>query len=302
MTTPNIHLERIGIGFVLCAAMATFFSPLVSIYGPFTGNQSIAGYEVHDRLIRLQSTLGNAPAQGASQEHRVSSSQGGGVAVHQAEEAPRSLRMAWLAPLLVLISLACAAVAFVDLFFTRKLTGALAFVGGCFGVFAIVDVMVMNASLRSWLAVFTSNDSFGSRSNPFVAMRALMMNSIQMTPGPGLYALTGCLFVAGVLSYTNAIPRASLVVRRSSRAKFSQTVRIRPADPRNPEELCATLNVSQGGMYFQAAANHYYPGMEVLVTRNPDDGKQREEHASVVRVDQLEIGKVGVAVRIFPII
>jgi hypothetical protein len=303
MTASNKRLERIGIGFVLCVALATFFTPMVSINGPFTGTQWISGYEVRARLTQLQDTLGNGPASGTAQEHRVSTGDvPGGVAVHEATPAPESLRMAWLMPVFIFICLGCAAIAFVDLFFTRKLTAVLGFAGGCFGIFAMLDLMVMNSSLRAWLAEFTANDSFGIRSNPFVAMRALMINSIQMTPGPGLYVLTGCLFVSGMLSFTDAIPRAGLVVRRSARVKLAQSVRIRPADSRKPEEVCTSVNISDNGMYFEATATHYYPGMEVFVTRNAADANPSEEHGSVLRVDKLENGKVGVAIHIFSVI
>jgi hypothetical protein len=302
MKASNKRLERVGIGLLLCVALVTFFTPVVSIYGPFTGTQWISGYEVHSRLIQLQSTLGNGPASGAAQEHRVSSRDvAGGVVVHDAPPAPLSLRMAWLTSLFIFICLGCAAISLVDLFFTRKLTAALGFAGGCFGILAMVDLMVMNSSLRAWLAEFTANDSFGIRSNPFVAMRALMINSVQMTPGPGLYVLTGCLFVSGLLSFTDAIPRAGLVVRRGARVKLAQSVRIRPADSRKPEEICTSVNVSDHGMYFEATATHYYPGMEVFMTRSMADGVEREEHGSVLRVEKLENGKVGVAIHIFSV-
>jgi hypothetical protein len=88
--------------------------------------------------------------------------------------------------------------------------------------------------------------------------------------------------------------------RRSPRAKLSQQVRIRPANSCNPEETCATANVSRTGLYFQTTMSHYYTGMDVLVIRNyqPGEPVTREEVGDVIRVEKLDGGKWGIAIRI----
>jgi hypothetical protein len=88
--------------------------------------------------------------------------------------------------------------------------------------------------------------------------------------------------------------------RRAPRSKLSQPVRVRPFDPNCPGEVCTTLNVSRSGLYFETSAGHYFSGMEVYVTRNfqPGDPMNREEIADVVRVEKVENGKWGVAIRI----
>jgi protein-tyrosine-phosphatase len=86
--------------------------------------------------------------------------------------------------------------------------------------------------------------------------------------------------------------------RLSPRSKVSQRIRIRPVDPRHTERICATANQSQTGLYFMTATGHYFPGMDVFVTRHfsPGDPINREERAVVVRVESLGGGYVGVAI------
>jgi hypothetical protein len=88
--------------------------------------------------------------------------------------------------------------------------------------------------------------------------------------------------------------------RQAQREVLSEPVLICPCDPECPEEVCTTLNVSRNGFYFATSTGHYFPGMNVIVTPNfrPDDSIQREYMGDVVRLERLEEGKWGVAIRI----
>ena len=88
--------------------------------------------------------------------------------------------------------------------------------------------------------------------------------------------------------------------RQAQRENLSEPVLICPCDPEYPEEVCTTLNVSRNGLYFATSTEHYFPGMNVIVTLNfrSDDPMQREYIGDVVRLDRLEDGRWGVAVRI----
>ena len=91
--------------------------------------------------------------------------------------------------------------------------------------------------------------------------------------------------------------------RRAPRIKLSQPVRIRPFDPSCMPETSTTVNLSRHGMYFKTSVAHYFAGMGIAVTRNfiPNDPFSREEDGEVVRVERLQNGQYGVAVRILPI-
>jgi hypothetical protein len=88
--------------------------------------------------------------------------------------------------------------------------------------------------------------------------------------------------------------------RLTPRETLSEPVLVRPCDPLYPEEICTTANVSRSGLYFVTPTKHYAVGMNVLVTLNfgPDDPKHREQIGDVVRVDELDEEKRGVAIRI----
>jgi len=88
--------------------------------------------------------------------------------------------------------------------------------------------------------------------------------------------------------------------RRAPRENVSESVLICPCDPECPEEVCTTLNVSPNGLYFTTTTEHYFPGMNVIVTPDfrPDEPMQREYIGDVVRLERLGDGKWGVAVRI----
>ncbi len=88
--------------------------------------------------------------------------------------------------------------------------------------------------------------------------------------------------------------------RRGRRAKISKPVRMRPVDPNYKEEVQTTLNASRSGLYFTTRAEHYYVGMLVRVTfpYAGFDPCQSEYSGEVMRVEQLEGGGFGIAVRI----
>jgi hypothetical protein len=88
--------------------------------------------------------------------------------------------------------------------------------------------------------------------------------------------------------------------RLSPRESLSEPVLVRPCDSLFPEEVCTTANVSRSGVYFVTPTPHYFVGMNVVVALNfgPDDARHREQIGDVVRVDELDEYKWGVAIRI----
>jgi hypothetical protein len=88
--------------------------------------------------------------------------------------------------------------------------------------------------------------------------------------------------------------------RQTQRESRSEPVLICPCDPQYPDEVCTTLNVSRNGLYFATTTEHYFPGMNVIVTPDfrSDDTMHREYIGDVVRLERLEDGKWGVAIRI----
>jgi PilZ domain len=91
--------------------------------------------------------------------------------------------------------------------------------------------------------------------------------------------------------------------RKAPRVKLPRCVRVRPFDFRLSQEVCMTANVSRTGLYIETPAEHYYTGMNVSVVRNfqPEERVHREETGTITRIEKLENGRWGVAIRILPI-
>ena len=88
--------------------------------------------------------------------------------------------------------------------------------------------------------------------------------------------------------------------RLTPRESLSEPVLVCPCDTEYPEEICTTLNVSRSGVYFVTSSEHYFVGMNVIVTLNfrPDDPMHREQIGDVVRMERLDENRWGVAIRI----
>jgi hypothetical protein len=91
--------------------------------------------------------------------------------------------------------------------------------------------------------------------------------------------------------------------RRNPRARISLPIRVRSADFADDQvdEVQATTNLSRGGLYFSSQRSSYHRGMKVLLTipfRDFVADAGPEERGEVVRVDDLNDGRTGVAVRL----
>jgi hypothetical protein len=88
--------------------------------------------------------------------------------------------------------------------------------------------------------------------------------------------------------------------RQASREDVSESILICPCEPEYPEEICTTLNMSRTGLYFATSKDHYFPGMNVIVTLNSRSANPMPQQyiADVIRLERLEDSKWGVAIRI----
>lgn len=91
--------------------------------------------------------------------------------------------------------------------------------------------------------------------------------------------------------------------RLSARAKISRMLRIRPseADIEHFEEITASANVSKHGIFFHTYRRTYAAGMRLFVTYPftfEQDPMRAEYLAEVVRVEELEDNRFGVAIRL----
>jgi PilZ domain len=91
--------------------------------------------------------------------------------------------------------------------------------------------------------------------------------------------------------------------RLSRRVKMSKMLRVRPSNPEDEhfDELPVTSNVSRHGLYFHTNRTSYRKGMRLFITYPftfADDPMKAEYLAEVVRTEQLDDKRFGVAVRL----
>lgn len=88
--------------------------------------------------------------------------------------------------------------------------------------------------------------------------------------------------------------------RASPRFRTAKPLLACPFGPEYKEEVQATSNTSQNGVYFETRSKHYRIGMPISVSA-PCTSQNRCNSPSfgkVVRIDRLEDGNLGIAVQI----
>ena len=88
--------------------------------------------------------------------------------------------------------------------------------------------------------------------------------------------------------------------RTVKRLKIARPLLSRPEDPAYKEVVETTRNASRYGVYFTTPVSHYYVGMHLRVTLGytPNDPCNASSFGKIVRIDPLEDGGWGIAVRI----
>jgi len=91
--------------------------------------------------------------------------------------------------------------------------------------------------------------------------------------------------------------------RRKGRLRLARVVRVRPSEPhlQDFDEILPTQNAAADSIYFVSKNQKYRPGMRVFVTYPYADGPgsiNREYLGQVVRTDELDHGRRGVAVQL----
>jgi hypothetical protein len=91
--------------------------------------------------------------------------------------------------------------------------------------------------------------------------------------------------------------------RRKGRLKVPRVVRVRPSVPglSDFDEILPTLNAAANSVYFASKNRRYQEGMRVFITYpySEEPGAiNRESLGKVVRIDELDHGRRGIAVEI----
>jgi hypothetical protein len=294
-------MEWIGFGLILCIGLAMFFQPIVRLHGS-NGAESYNVFGLRSELPQLQSVLQFMATAKYSANNGASFVSVAGAPVSKPLPIPFSLRMAPLVQWFVFAALGFCLLALVDHFFFQKAVVVFSLLGGCAAAIAVLHLLLMGSDLRSWAQILMNAALTNTPETEDPSGLIVMTSSFFVGPGFGLYALTTCLFLVPFLSFTRAVPRTRSVVRHEPRVAQSQPIGLRPVNSRYPEENCTSVDVSKSGLLLESSLNHYYPGMEVYLTRNGRAGVPAgsEEHGSVVRVEKMQNGGCRIAIHLIP--
>jgi hypothetical protein len=91
--------------------------------------------------------------------------------------------------------------------------------------------------------------------------------------------------------------------RRKGRLKVPRVVRVRPSEPgpTDFDEILPTLNAALDSVYFVSKNRRYKEGLRVFITFPYSDSPgsiNQESLGKVVRIDELDHGRRGIAVQI----
>ncbi len=207
--------ERLIVTVLTCVAVLTFFFPVVTLQVPILGNQNYAGYEIIGNVGKFEQTMQRASS---------ALSAPAGAPKAKPEELPGSVRIAWLSPMLITMSVGFAGIAFLATFRpAAQLVKAGALLGAVTAIAAIVHLSIINSDLHDQfrLAMKLAAQAREAEPNAFLegVVADVVGNSIQLRPGTGLYALAICLAVTVVITYGRVLVRYGLVATPTAPAQ-----------------------------------------------------------------------------------
>lgn len=97
------------------------------------------------------------------------------------------------------------------------------------------------------------------------------------------------------------VPKAKHDARRRKRLKISLPVHVSPFDARfrDIEDVGEVIDFTRDGLFFTTCMPHYFMGMRLVITFPYGDNvvARRKFIGSIVRIEEREDGKRGIAVR-----
>jgi hypothetical protein len=199
--------ERWILGFLLAVAILTFFFPLASLQVPILGNQDVSGYELIAKAKDFNGALDAVKSKEINAEGFETSqpAPNDSDSVISRSPIPLSVQALPLIPIEIIISFGCALIALFCCLgpFGSAPAKAFSSLGAVAAVAALLHLTIANSDLHTWFRELMKADSSALANNPFAGfaqqIENLAINSIQLRPGPGLYALASTLSLAAII-------------------------------------------------------------------------------------------------------
>jgi hypothetical protein len=193
--------QKWSLSLLAILALLMFFFPLVSFHIPLAGDQNFSGYDIVTKIREFREKLPETPS-----TSRPAPSTGSG----QETDAPLSIRMIWVLPVLILVAFISAGLVLVGSWWLSSGVAKISSLAGALaGVFSVAHLSKVNTDVHSMFQQTMQKTSGELKDNPIAGLAeglgSLVANAFQLKPGFGLYVLTGALVIAALTAYAGVI-------------------------------------------------------------------------------------------------
>jgi len=218
ITHGTRNTEQWIIGILLCVALLNFFFPLATLQLPVLGSQNVSGYDIFSKTDEFDKYLSKIPkgASGTDSTTPQQSSPDTGTS-DSLPPMPFSVQSLDILPFEIAIALGCALISLFGCFgtFRAAYVRVTSTIGGLSAIIAILHLTIANSDLHSWFRESIKAIPAESSDNPFAGVAQqlgnLIVNSVQIKPGIGLFVLAAALTIAAFLSFSRSLAVAAEV-------------------------------------------------------------------------------------------
>jgi hypothetical protein len=218
ITHGTRNTEQWIIGILLCVALLNFFFPLATLQLPVLGSQNVSGYDIFSKTDEFDKYLSKIPkgASGTDSTTPQQSSPDTGTS-DSLPPMPFSVQSLDILPFEIAIALGCALISLFGCFgtFRSAYVKVTSTIGGLSAIIAILHLTIANSDLHSYFQESIKSTFSQSGDNPFAALAQqlgnLVVNSVQIKPGIGLFVLAAALALVAFLSFSRSFAAATEV-------------------------------------------------------------------------------------------
>jgi hypothetical protein len=191
-------IEAWALALLACLALLMFFFPLASMRVPVAGNQNqpVHGYEVESKLYTFRDGLASGIS---SRSHHAGDIMRG---------LPLTVRLAWVAPVLILAAFGGAVLTLWGAFHNLALARKGSTIGASCGIAAVAYITAMNFSAHAMLQTFMDGHTVAPRDPAFgvlVQPAVIHLDALHVHAGVGLYILVVWLAAAAWVAHSRVL-------------------------------------------------------------------------------------------------
>jgi hypothetical protein len=203
--------ERWSMALLALIAALTFFFPLFSIHIPIAGDKEVTGYDTASRIRELTHEVRAASGHGQDGKPSVRLPKIPRGDSSAPSKVPFSVRFSWLIPVFIIGAFGCAVLTLFGSLVSLQVSKLASTLGTVCGVLTVVHLTAMNSAIHNMLEESIQQGMGDLKANPLAglaqALGSVLINTISLRPGGGLYILTALLGLAAFLAHSRLLSR-----------------------------------------------------------------------------------------------